>query len=172
MRRAFINRRAIRATHASQAQVFVVRGVAAPPRLVSFVASLIGGLLVSTTLFADPPGPALVYDRALRLERWMWITPACSRASPKTTEVLQLLVARSGPQGARARWHLINQAEFAERAARARAQKRGTSELVTLVSTGEVLPAVQQRHAQTLTRFASGSKWLCLSEGLAGVCGQ
>ena len=71
MRRAFISRRAIWVTQVSQAQVFVVRDVAAPPRLVSFVASVICGLLVSTTLFADPPGAALVYDRALRLERWV-----------------------------------------------------------------------------------------------------
>ena len=133
-------------------------------------------LLVSTSLFADPPGPALVYDRALRLERKVLLSPACSRASPRTTEVLKQLVARAGggPQGARARWRLINQAEFAERAARARArnQNRGTSELVALVSTGEVLPAEQQRHAQTLTRFASRCKRLISSEELAGVCGQ
>ena len=134
---------------------------------------MIGGLLVSTTLFADAPGLALVYDRALRLERWVWITPACSKASPRPTEVLKQLVARAKreSQGARARWHLINQAEFAERAARVRArnENRGTSELVALVSAGEVLPAVQQRHAQTLTRFASRCKRLRLSEGLAGV---
>ena len=84
--------------------------------------------------------------------------------------MLKQLVARAGSQGARARWRLINQAEFAERAARARAhtQKRGASELVVVVSTGEVLPAEQQRHAQTLTRFASGCQRLRLSEGVVG----
>ena len=149
-----------------------VRDVAPPPLLVSCVASLIGGLLVSTTLFAYPPGPALVYDRALRLERRVWISPVSGKALLRTTEVLKQLMARAGRESHGTRWHLINQAELSERAARARHQKRGTSEPVASVTAGEVLPAVQQRRAQSLGRFASGCKRLRLSEGFAGVCGQ
>ena len=173
MRRAFFNRRAVRVADVSQAQVFVVRDVAAPPRLVSLVASLIGGLIVSTTFFADPPGPAISYHRALRLDRRVWISPACQRASPLTIKVITQLVARARESSQGTRWHLIDEAGFfAQAARRQQRRRRGTSELVALVATREVLePAAAQQHSLTLSRFASRCKRvLSTSDGFtAGV---
>ena len=74
--------------------------------------------------------------------------------------------ARCEAQGAR--WHLISQAEFSKRVAPS--PKRHQETLVALVTTTEmeVLPADQRHHAQTLSKFASKCKRLCLMEGRAG----
>ena len=58
MSRAFDTRRALRVTDILRARLFVVRDVVSPPRLVSFVASLVGGPVISTTL-VYPPGLSL-----------------------------------------------------------------------------------------------------------------
>ena len=60
MGRVFDTRRALRVTDILRARLFVVRDVVSPPRFVSFVASLVGGSVVSTTLFADATGPVAV----------------------------------------------------------------------------------------------------------------
>ena len=76
--------------------------------------------------------------------------------------------ARCEAQGTR--WHLISQAEFSERVARARqSRKRHQETLVALVTTTEmeVLPADQRHHAQSLSEFTK-FKRLRLMEGRAG----
>ncbi|MFM7989334.1 MAG: hypothetical protein ACKPKO_59475, partial [Candidatus Fonsibacter sp.] len=110
MRRALFNPHAVRVADVSQAQVLVVRDVAASPRVVSLASSLIGGLIVPTTFFSDPPGPIIFYHRALRLDRWVWISPACQTASPLTVKVFMQLVARARESSQGTRWRLIDEA--------------------------------------------------------------
>ena len=102
LRRALGKRRILRETDLSRARAFVVNDVAAPPHLVGLAAALIGGLVVSTAYFLNPPGPVLRYDRALRLNRRVWISDSFRRASPVTVQLLVKAVAagrRAAPVG-------------------------------------------------------------------------
>ena len=100
----------------------------------------------------------------------MWISPTCARAAPQTIDLLKKHVARAKCEAQGTRWHLISQAEFSERVARARQSRKRQETLVALVTATdtEVLPAEQQHHAQSLSEFASKCKRLRLMEGRAG----
>ena len=138
MSRAFDARRVLSVTDVARARLFVVRDVVSLPRLVSCAAPLVGGPFVSTTLCANPPGPCIVFDRALHLECWVWISRTCAGAAPATIDLLQQRVARAKSESQGARWHLISRAEFSKRAAWTRNQCRRSSELVAVVTAGEM----------------------------------
>jgi hypothetical protein len=168
LQRALRMRRMLRVTELSRARVFVVKDVAAPPRLVGFAASLVGGIIVSTTYCVTPPGPVLRYDRALRLNRRVWISEGVQDASPTSVNLVQksVVAAKSDMQGTR--WHVIDRADFSQRAERA--GHRRNSELVALVTSAErrALSEHERKHAHSLTSFASKCKRLLLSDGMGG----
>ena len=75
--------------------------------------------------------------------------PNLRQGFTKNDRGAQALVATTGRESQGTRWHPINQAEFSERAARARNQKRGASELVASVTAGESFPRynnIMHRH--------------------------
>jgi hypothetical protein len=169
LQRALRMRQVLRETDFSRARVFVVQDVASPPRLVGLAASLVGGLVVSTAYFVNPPGPALRYNRALRLLRRVWISEGVCAASPLATKLIKQAVATAKLDLRGTRWQLISREEFSRRAGRG-----NIIELVALVTPEEqhALAARERKHAHSLTSLASTCKRLLVGEGLAGTCGQ
>ena len=169
LQRALRMRQVLRETDFSRARVFVVQDVASPPRLVGLAASLVGGLVVSTACFVNPPGPALRYNRALRLLRRVWISDGVCAASPLATKLIKQAVATAKLDLRGTRWQLISREEFSRRAGRG-----NIIELVALVTPEEqhALAARERKHAHSLTSLASTCKRLLVVEGLAGTCGQ
>jgi hypothetical protein len=169
LQRALRMRHVLRETEFSRARVFVVKDVASPPRLVGLAASLVGGLVVSTAYFVNPPGPALRYNRALRLLRRVWISDGVWEASPLAAKLIKQSVQTAKLDLRGTRWQLIDRAEFSRRAGRGSA-----AELVALVTPAErlALAARERKHAHSLSSLASSCKRLLVGEGLAGTCGR
>jgi len=169
LQRALRMRQVLRETEFSRARVFVVADVASPPRLVGLAASLVGGLLVSTAYFVNPPGPALRYNRALRLLRRVWISDGVCEASPLAIKLIKQAVETAKLDLRGTRWQFIDRAEFSRRAG-----KGNPTELVALVTAADrrALAARERKHAHSLTSLASRCKHLLVGEGLAGTCGQ
>ena len=111
LQRALRMRQALRETYFSRARVFVVLDVASPPRLLGLAAPLVGGLVVSTAYFVNPPGPALRYNRALRLLRWVGISERVCAAWPLATQLIKQVVATGKLDLRGTRWQLIKREE-------------------------------------------------------------
>jgi hypothetical protein len=122
--------------------------------MVDLAASLVGGLVVAASFFANPLGPAIRYDRALRLRRKLWISDAVTEAAPKTVALIRHLVrdARNSTPGCH--WCFIDRVELSQLIRNK--DHRRTSELVALVLPREqsALTAREKRHAVSLTSFA------------------
>ena len=84
MQRTFLSCKLQRIPHPSAAQAFVVRDVAAPPRMLDLAASLGGGLVASVAHIARPPGPIIRYGRALSQRQQLWISSGARNMSPNT----------------------------------------------------------------------------------------
>ena len=132
------------------AEVFVVVDPARPDPRDAFVAALGGRLLVSPKFLLEPgAGAAVRYDRALRLPRYIWVSPACSAKFGNALDVMRRLVAFSGSDGApKSRWRWDTLDEFLVR--RNGRGVRGASELVALVLPAEV-DAPSLRHVPNRT---------------------
>ncbi|MFM7984969.1 MAG: hypothetical protein ACKPKO_37180, partial [Candidatus Fonsibacter sp.] len=59
-----------------------------------------------------PPNPAISDHRALRLDRRVWISHDCQRASPLTTKVITQLAARARESSQGTNWHLVDEAGY------------------------------------------------------------
>ena len=151
MRRTFCSCALRRVPCLATAQAFVVRDVAAPPRMIDLAASLGGGLVASVAHIARPPGPIIRYGRALGQKRALWIASGARNMSPKTIDLIRTAVTHATATTAGTRWTLISQAEFSRMAAQGRPAHRHRQELVALVTATEKagLPAHEQRHCQS-----------------------
>jgi hypothetical protein len=149
-----------RVPHLSTARSFVVRDVAAPPRMINLAASLSGGLVASVAHIARPPGPIIRYGRALGQKRALWISSGARNMSPKTIDLIRTAVTHATATTAGTRWTLISQAELSRMAARGRPDHRRRRKLVALVTATEKagLPAHEKRHCQSLSEFAASCR--------------
>ena len=112
MRRTFLSCKLQRVPHISAAQAFVVRDVAAPPRMIDLAASLGGGLVASVAHIARPPGPIIRYGRALSQRRQLWISSGARNMSPNTIDLIKKVVPHAATTTTGTRWALICQADF------------------------------------------------------------
>ena len=160
MRRTFRSCALRRVPCLATAQAFVVRDVAAPPRMIDLAASLGGGLVASAAHIARPPGPILRYGRALDQRRALWISSGARDRSPKTIDLIRTAVTHATATTTATRWELISHAEFSQRAARGRPDHRRRRELVALVTATEKagLPAKEKRYCQSLSEFTASCR--------------
>ncbi len=160
MRRTFLSCKLQRVPHISAAQAFVVRDVAAPPRMIDLAASLGGGLVASVAHIARPPGPIIRYGRALSQQRALWISSGARNMSPNTIDLIRKAVTHAAATTTGTRWTLIRQAEFSRMTAEGRPDHRRRQELVALVTATEKagLPAHEKRHCQSLSEFAANCR--------------
>ena len=112
MRRTFLSCKLHRVPHISAAQAFVVRDVAAPPRMIDLAASLGGGLVASVAHIARPPGPIIRYGRALSQQRALWISSGARNMSPNTIDLIRKVVTHAATTTTGTRCTLICQADF------------------------------------------------------------
>jgi len=146
-----------RVPHLSAAQAFVVRDVAAPPRMIDLVASLGGGLVASVAHIARPPGPIIRYGRALSQQRALWISSGARNMSPNTIDLIRKVVTHAAATTTGTGWTRISQAAFSLMAAQGRPNHRNRQELVALVTATEKawLPAHEKRRCQSLFGICS-----------------
>jgi hypothetical protein len=160
MRRTFLSCKLQRVPHISAAQAFVVRDVAAPPRMIDLAASLGGGLVASVAHIARPPGPIIRYGRALSQRRQLWISSGARNMSPNNIDLIKKVVTHAATTTTGTRWTLICQAEFSRLAAQGRPDHRPRQEIVALATATEKagLPAHERRHCLSLSEFATNCR--------------
>ena len=119
----------------------MVRDVVAPPRSVSFVASAVGASVVSTNITSRYPRACHCLQSCAASDT-LGVDLSNLR---RPVYLLKQRVARAKSESQGGRWHLISRAEFSKRADRARNQRRRSSELVDLVTIGEMAMGSFQR---------------------------
>ena len=164
MQRTFLSCKLQRVPHLSAVQAFVVRDVAAPPRMIDLVASLGGGLVASVAHIARPPGPIIRYGRALSQQRALWISSGARNMSPNAIDLIKKVVTHAATTTTGTRWTLICQAEFSRMAAQGRPDHRRRQEIVALVTATEKagLPAHEKRHCQSLSDLATNCRHIVI----------
>ena len=120
------------------AQVLVVPDPARPDAKNAFVAALGGRLLVSIGYMTGKRGHgvAIQYERALRLPRYLWVSPACEVRFAAALQVMRQLVQQAGTGNEpRSRWKFDTSEEFLARCGRG---VGGQRELVALAVAEEL----------------------------------
>ena len=133
------------------AQVLVVPDPARPDAKNTFVAALGGRLLVSMGYMTDTRGHgvAIQYERALRLPRYLWVSPACEVRFAASLQVMRRLVQQAGTgTEPRSRWKFDTSEEFLARRGRG---VGGQRELVALVVAAELTCADLRCYPRRIT---------------------
>jgi len=121
------------------AQVLVVSDPARPDAKDAFVAALGGRLLVSLDFVKKGinHGVAIQYERALRLPRYLWVSPSCEVRFAAALQVMRRMWQHSGTgDEPHTRWKFDTSDEFLAR--RGRGSRTGQQELVALVLASEL----------------------------------
>ena len=154
------------------AQVLVVSDPAHPDPKDAFVAALGGRLLVSTDFLkgSGRHGVAIRYERALRLPRYLWVSPACEMKFAAALQVMRQMCQHAGTDEPRTRWKFDTSDEFLAR----RRGKTGQRELVALVVERELANRDMRRYPgrTTVMAFIKRCTKIDMQGCQAGVLGR
>ena len=155
------------------AQVLVVSDPARPDPKDAFVAALGGRLLVSYDFLVNAGrGVVIQYDRALRLPRYLWVSPSCEVAFASALEVMRRMCQHAGTgDEPRSRWKFDTSDEFLGRRGRG---KSGQYELVALVVPHELKDRALRQYPgrTTLMTFIKRCTKINTQMCQAGVLGR
>ena len=156
----------------AMAQV-LVSDPACPDPKDAFVAALGGRLLVSTDFLTgrNGDGVAIRYERALRLPRYLWVSPSCEVKFAAALQVMRRMCQQTGTgDEPRARWKFDTSNEFLAR----RGRCGGRRELVALVVSSELANRDLRQYPgrTTLMAFIKRCTKINMQRCQAGVLGR